>query len=139
VTSPQLSGPPGKLMWMPSEARDWESSTTAESYPIIIRSYEPVAELDDRVERFFALLSLPPPEDFSALGPSVARSATRVGSDLVEPPLGTGLGDRCGHSEGDSGVSEGVMLSQRNSGSCRGNGFASAIPAHGSRNANPPW
>jgi hypothetical protein len=94
-------------MRMPGEARDEESATAAESYPIIIRSYEPVADLDDRLERIFAVLSLPPLEDFSALGPSVARSATLVASDLVEPPLGTGLGDRCGESEGDSGVSEG--------------------------------
>jgi hypothetical protein len=64
---------------MPGEARDGESSTAAESYPIITRSYEPVADLDDRVERIFAVLSLPPPEDFSAPGPSLARSATRVG------------------------------------------------------------
>jgi hypothetical protein len=84
-----------------------ESATAAESYPIIIRSYEPVADLDDRLQRIFAVLSLPPLQDFSVLGPSVARSATRVARDLVEPPLGTGFGDRCGDSEGDSAVSEG--------------------------------
>jgi hypothetical protein len=55
----------------------------------------------------FTVLSLPPLEDFSAPGPCVARSATREASDLVEPLLGTGFGDRCGDSEGDSGVSEG--------------------------------
>jgi hypothetical protein len=103
VTTPQLSAPPGKLMRMPGEARDEESATAAESYPIIIRSYGPVADLDDRLERIFAVLSLPPHEDFSAPGPCVARSATRGSSDLVEPPLGTGFGDRCGDSEGGSG------------------------------------
>jgi hypothetical protein len=94
-------------MRMPGEARDEESATAAESYPIIIRSYEPVADLDDRLERIFAVLSLPPLEDFSSPGRGVARSATRGARDLVELPLGTGFGDRCGESEGDSGVSEG--------------------------------
>jgi hypothetical protein len=47
-------------MRMPGEARDEESTTAAESYPIIIRSYEPVADLDDRLKRIFAVLSLPP-------------------------------------------------------------------------------
>jgi hypothetical protein len=107
VTSPQLSAPPGRLMRMPGEARDEEPATASESYPIIIRSYEPVADLDDRLERIFAVLSFPPLEDFSVPGPCVARSATRGARDLVEPPLGTGFGDRCGDSEGDSGVSEG--------------------------------
>jgi hypothetical protein len=32
-------------------------------------------DLDDRLERIFAVLSLPPLEDFSAPGPCVARSA----------------------------------------------------------------
>jgi hypothetical protein len=107
VTSPQLSAPPGKLMRMSGEARDEESAREVESYPIIIRSYERVADLDDRLERIFAVHSLPPLEDFSAPGPCIARSATRGARDLVEPSLGTGFGDRCGDSEGDSGVSEG--------------------------------
>jgi hypothetical protein len=41
-----------------------------------------------------------------APGPCVRRSATRVTSQVAEPPLGMGFGDRCGDSEGDSGVSE---------------------------------
>jgi hypothetical protein len=48
VTSRQLSGPHGKLMQMPGEARVEETGTEAESYPIIVRSFEPVADLDDR-------------------------------------------------------------------------------------------
>jgi hypothetical protein len=107
VTSRQLSGPHGKLMQMPGKARDQGPETAAESYPIIIRSYEPVADLDHRLQRIYAVLSLPPLEDFSVPGPCVARSATRGARDLVEPRLGTGFGDRCRDSEGDSGVSEG--------------------------------
>jgi hypothetical protein len=40
----------------------------AESYPIIVRSFEPVADLDDRPQRIFTVLSLPPLEDLSAQG-----------------------------------------------------------------------
>jgi hypothetical protein len=83
-----------------------ETATEAESYPIIVRSFEPVADLDDRLQRIFPVLSLPPPEELSAQGPCITRSATRVTSDLAEPPLGMGSGDRCGDSEGNSGVSE---------------------------------
>jgi hypothetical protein len=42
VTSRQLSGQHGKLMQMPGEARVEESETAAESYPIIVRSFDPV-------------------------------------------------------------------------------------------------
>jgi hypothetical protein len=53
VTSRQLSGPHGKLMQMPGEARAEETGTEAESYSIIVRSYKPVADLDDRLQRIF--------------------------------------------------------------------------------------
>jgi hypothetical protein len=36
------------------------SEKTAASYPIILRSYEPVADLNERLRRIFAVLSLPP-------------------------------------------------------------------------------
>jgi hypothetical protein len=39
---------------MLGDAHVEESETGAESYPIIIRSYEPVADLDDRLQRIFA-------------------------------------------------------------------------------------
>jgi hypothetical protein len=107
VTSRQRSGPHGKLMQMPGEARVEETGTEAESYPIIVSSFEPVADLDDRLQRIFTVLSLPPLEELSAQGPCITRSPTRVSSDVAEPPLGMGFGDRCGDSEGDSGVSEG--------------------------------
>jgi hypothetical protein len=93
-------------MQMAGEARVEESETEAESYPIIVRSFEPVADLDDRLRRIFTVLSLPPLEELSAQGACVARTATRATSDVAEPPLGIGSGDRCGDSEGDSGVSE---------------------------------
>jgi hypothetical protein len=128
-----------KLMGMPGEARDEESTTAAESYPILIRSYEPIADLDDRLERIFGVLSLPPREELNAPGPCVAPSTTRATEDLTEPSLGTGFGDRCGESEGDSGVSEEGERSAPNSRACRENGFASAIPTNVSRSAKPPW
>jgi hypothetical protein len=93
-------------MQMPGEARDEEPETAAESYPIIIRSYEPVADLDDRLQRIFAVLSLPPREELNAQGPCVTRPATLLTGDVAEPPLGMGSGDRCRDSEGESGVSE---------------------------------
>jgi hypothetical protein len=31
----------------------------AASYPIVLRSYEPAADLDERLRRIFAVLSLP--------------------------------------------------------------------------------
>src|SRR5205809_44046 len=80
VTSRQSSGPHGKLTPMESakhvgaeagtgaeserrgEARTEESVKAAASYPIIVRSYEPVDDLDERLRRIFAVLSLPPIE-----------------------------------------------------------------------------
>jgi len=50
--------------------------------------------------------SLPPLEELRAQGARITRSTTRMTSDVAEPPLGMGFGDRCGDSEGDSGVSE---------------------------------
>jgi hypothetical protein len=91
------------------------------------------------MQRIFTVLRLPPLEELSAQGPRITRSATRVSSDVAEPPLGMGFGDRCGDSEGDSGVSEAGDAWRLNSGECRENGVASAIPAHGSRTAKPPW
>jgi hypothetical protein len=41
------------------DARAEDSAKTAASYPIILRSYEPVADLDERLRRIFAVLSLP--------------------------------------------------------------------------------
>jgi hypothetical protein len=88
-------------MQMPGEARDEEPETAAESYPIIIRSYEPVADLDDRLQRIFAVLSLPPLEALTAQGPCVTRSATPLTGDVAEASLGIGSGDRCRDSEGE--------------------------------------
>jgi hypothetical protein len=78
VTSRQSSGPHGKLMPMRSTkhvgaepltgeeakllgvAHTKVSEKAAASYPIILRSYEPVTDLDERLRRIFAVLSLPP-------------------------------------------------------------------------------
>ena len=106
MTSRQLTRPHGKPMQMPGEARVEETGTEAEAYPIIVRSFRPVADLDDRLQRIFTVPSLPPLEELGAQGPCITRSARRSTSDLAEPPLGMGFGDRCGDSEGDSGVSE---------------------------------
>jgi hypothetical protein len=43
----------------PGVAHTKASEKAAASYPIILRSYEPVADLDERVRRIFAVLSLP--------------------------------------------------------------------------------
>jgi hypothetical protein len=50
-------------MQMPGEARVEETGTEAEAYPIIVRSFRPVADLDDRLQRIFTVLSLPPLEE----------------------------------------------------------------------------
>ena len=39
------------------------SEKAAVSYPIIVRSYEPVADLDERLRCIFAVLSLPPVDE----------------------------------------------------------------------------
>jgi hypothetical protein len=105
VTSRQVSDPHGKLMQMPGEACDEEPETAAESYPIIIRSYEPVADLEDRLQRIFAVLSLPPLEELHAQG---LRHAFRDATDRRRRRAAVGVGsrDRCRDSEGESGVSE---------------------------------
>jgi hypothetical protein len=41
------------------DARADDPAKPAVSYPIILRSYEPVADLDERLRRTFAVLSLP--------------------------------------------------------------------------------
>jgi hypothetical protein len=77
VTSRQLTRPHGKLMQMPGEARVEETGTEAEAYPIIVRSFRPVADLDDRLQRIFTVLSLPPLEELSAQGPCITRRDAR--------------------------------------------------------------
>ena len=81
MTSRQPSDSQGKLMPMqsgkrvgaeaatgeetklPGEAHTEASAEAAMSYPIILRSYEPVADLDDRLRGIFAVLSLPPVDE----------------------------------------------------------------------------
>jgi hypothetical protein len=91
-------------MQMPDGARAEE--TVAQSYPIIIRSFEPVADLEDRRQRIFTVLSLPPLEELSAQGPCFRRSATPVTSDLAQPSLGMDSGDRYRDAEDSSRASE---------------------------------
>ena len=61
------------------EARVKESEPDAESYPIIVRSYEPVADLDDRLQRIYTRLSLPPLEEVEE--PRTLRRALGAGGD----------------------------------------------------------
>jgi hypothetical protein len=81
VTSREPSDPQGKLMpmesrkdagaeagtgeeaKMPRVAQAKASEKAAASYPIILRSNEPVADLDERLRRIFAVLSLPPVDE----------------------------------------------------------------------------
>ena len=53
----------GEEAKMPGEAHTKASEEAAVSYPIIVRSYEPVADLDERLRRIFAVLSLPPVDE----------------------------------------------------------------------------
>ena len=53
----------GEEARMPGDARTKASEKAATSYPIIVRSYEPVADLDERLRRIFAVLSLPPVDE----------------------------------------------------------------------------
>jgi len=50
----------GKEAKMPGAAHTKALEKAAASYPVILRSYEPVADLDERLRRIFAVLSLPP-------------------------------------------------------------------------------
>ena len=50
----------GEEAKMPGVAHTKASEKAAASYPIILRSYEPVADLDERLQSIFAVLSLPP-------------------------------------------------------------------------------
>jgi hypothetical protein len=84
---------------MPGDGRAEETGTEADSSRIIVRSFELVADLDDR-------LRLAPLEELSAQGPWFTRSARRMTSDVAEPPFGDGFWGRCGDSEGDSGAYE---------------------------------
>ena len=73
MTSRKSSGPQGKLMPMESRKQFGADTPTAEeskirsearvdavaSYPIVLRSYEPAGDLDERLQRIFAVLSLP--------------------------------------------------------------------------------
>ena len=52
------------------EARVKEPEPEAESYPIIVRSYDPVADLDDRLQRIYTRLSLPPLEEVEPRTPA---------------------------------------------------------------------
>jgi hypothetical protein len=77
VTSRKPSGPQSKLMLMElmkqvgAEAATGEESKmrgearveAAASYPIVLRSYEPAADLDERLRRIYTVLSLPPMQE----------------------------------------------------------------------------
>jgi hypothetical protein len=93
-------------MQMPGEAHEKETGTGPEALPDNRSLVEPVADLDERLRRIFTVLSLPPLEELRAQGPRITRSTTRMTSDVAEPPLGMGFGDRCGESESNSGVFE---------------------------------
>jgi hypothetical protein len=69
VTSRRASGQRGKLMQLLDEARVEKSETVADSYPIVLRSYELVVDLDDRLKRIFAVFSLLPLQELNVPGP----------------------------------------------------------------------
>ena len=53
----------GEEAKMPGLAHTKVSEKAAVSYPIILRSYEPVADLDERLRRIFSVLSFPPVDE----------------------------------------------------------------------------
>jgi len=77
VTSRQSSGRQGKLRLMESRKQIGAEAATAKeskmrgearveaaaSDPIVLRSYEPAADLDERLRRILAVLSLPPVQE----------------------------------------------------------------------------
>jgi hypothetical protein len=46
-----------------SKTRGDARVNAAASYPIVLRSYEPAADLEERLRRIFAMLSLPPVQE----------------------------------------------------------------------------
>jgi hypothetical protein len=56
-------------MQLLDEARVEKSETVADSYPIVLRSYELVVDLDDRLKRIFAVFSLLPLQELNVPGP----------------------------------------------------------------------
>jgi hypothetical protein len=82
----------------------------AASYPIVLRSYEPAADLDERLRRI--LHGTQPAADERVNAPcDLTSGASRSGSTIgwAEPSLGIGSGGRFEISQGDSGLLEGVV------------------------------
>ena len=77
MTRRESSCPEGKLMLMESRKQVGAEAAASEepkvrgearvkaaaSYPIVLRSYEPAADLDERLRRIFTALSLPPMQE----------------------------------------------------------------------------
>jgi hypothetical protein len=55
--------PWAKKATLPGEAHTKASEEAATSYLVIVGSYEPVADLDERLRRIVAVLSLPPVDE----------------------------------------------------------------------------
>jgi hypothetical protein len=65
-----------------------------QTHPSLLRSYEPAADLDERLRRIFAVPSLPPAQRVNApldLASGASRSGSTSGS--AKPFLGMGSGD----------------------------------------------
>jgi hypothetical protein len=83
-------------MEMPGERCVEETGTEAEAYPTIVRSLRPFADVEDRLQRIFTVLSLPPLEESSAQRPCITRCAARATSDVAESPFGDGFWGQVG-------------------------------------------
>jgi hypothetical protein len=80
----------------------------ATSYPIVVRSYAPAADLDERLRRIYTVLR--PSADARVNSPlDLTSRALHSGLTVgwAEPFLGMGSGDRFKVSQGDSGLLEG--------------------------------
>jgi hypothetical protein len=74
-----------------SELRAEARGKAAASYPIVLRSYEPAADLDERLQRIFAALSLPPVQEGTCSWTSSQRFALGVHQQLGRAFLGDGF------------------------------------------------
>jgi hypothetical protein len=76
---------------------------------------------------------------FLRLSRSQLRLNTKHHRLLAATHLGTGLGDTFKVSQGDSELFEGGICQADETGSCRENAVASAVPPSFSQSAKPPW
>lgn len=157
VTSREPSDTQGKLMPMESRKRGGAEAATGEeakmsreahkkasekpavSYPIILRSYEPVADLEERLRPSSRYLAS---RRWTSERPGTSPShAPRCGSSASRPSAAWGwvLGTASGISGEAQGPSREGCNEQPNQAKCRESALLSAVPTSHSSRSNPPW